>query len=129
MTVPVLQLDDIVVTYGAGPFGAQASTPSSMSASRSPRAKHWEVAGRVRLGEDDARPRLSRPAAADPWRDALWRRAICLPAGRCRGQLSVVLQHPEWALNPRLRCGRSVEEPLALRGAPASERSERVKAI
>ena len=36
-----------------------------------------------------------------------------------RGQLSVVLQHPEWALNPRLRCGASVGEPLAILGRGA----------
>jgi ABC-type glutathione transport system ATPase component len=39
-----------------------------------------------------------------------------------RGQLSVVLQHPEWALNPRLRCGISVAEPLKILGRPAGER-------
>jgi ABC-type glutathione transport system ATPase component len=41
------------------------------------------------------------------------------PFGRLRqrrGQLSVVLQHPEWALNPRLRCGASVGEPLRILG-------------
>ncbi|WP_281966903.1 ATP-binding cassette domain-containing protein [Roseovarius nanhaiticus] len=43
-----------------------------------------------------------------------------------RGQLSVVLQHPEWALNPRLRCGASVGEPLRVLGAPAAARHEAV---
>ncbi|WP_296763195.1 ATP-binding cassette domain-containing protein [Sediminimonas sp.] len=43
-----------------------------------------------------------------------------------RGQLSVVLQHPEWALNPRLRCGVSVAEPLKILGAPAAARREAV---
>ncbi|SLN63345.1 ABC transporter ATP-binding protein [Oceanibacterium hippocampi] len=38
------------------------------------------------------------------------------PAIRREGALSVVLQHPEWALNPRLRCGVSVAEPLTIRG-------------
>ena len=46
---------------------------------------------------------------------------------RRRGQLSVVLQHPEWALNPRLRCGYSIEEPLRILGKPAAERSERAR--
>jgi ABC-type glutathione transport system ATPase component len=32
------------------------------------------------------------------------------------GRMSVVLQQPEWALNPRLRLGRSVVEPLAIAG-------------
>ena len=54
------------------------------------------------------------------------------PFGRLRnraGQLSVVLQFPEWALNPRLRCGRSVEEPLVVLGVGAAERKRRVGAM
>ena len=31
-----------------------------------------------------------------------------------RGKRAVVLQHPEWALNPRLRCGASLVEPLEI---------------
>jgi ABC-type glutathione transport system ATPase component len=45
-------------------------------------------------------------------------------AKRRRGKLQVVLQHPEWSLNPRLRCGTSVAEPLAIlaEGSPAARR-------
>jgi ABC-type glutathione transport system ATPase component len=46
-----------------------------------------------------------------------------------RGQLAVVLQFPEWALNPRLRCGRSVEEPLLVQGVAAVERRARIAAM
>jgi len=49
-------------------------------------------------------------------------------AGRAarRGKLAVVLQHPEWALNPRLRCGISVAEPLAIgRWGDAQTRRDR----
>ncbi|MEO1194107.1 MAG: ATP-binding cassette domain-containing protein [Pseudomonadota bacterium] len=43
------------------------------------------------------------------------------------GKLSVVLQHPEWALNPRLRCGPSVAEPLEIaKWGDAVKRSARV---
>ena len=40
------------------------------------------------------------------------------PRGRraLPGRLAVVLQHPEWALNPRLRAGVSVGEPLRVVG-------------
>lgn len=51
------------------------------------------------------------------------------PFGRLRqrrGQLSVVLQHPEWALNPRLRCGASVGEPLKVIGADTEDRHRAV---
>jgi len=55
------------------------------------------------------------------------------PLGRrrgLRGRLSVVLQHPEWALNPRLRCGLSVAEPLTILGtASAAERRARVATL
>ena len=36
--------------------------------------------------------------------------------GASRGRISVVLQQPEWALNPRLRIGVSVAEPVAVQG-------------
>jgi ABC-type glutathione transport system ATPase component len=34
---------------------------------------------------------------------------------RSSGALGVVFQHPEWALNPRLRCATSIAEPMAIR--------------
>ncbi len=49
---------------------------------------------------------------------------------RREGALGVVFQHPEWALNPRLRCGASVAEPLVIQqlgDAPA--RRQRVEAM
>ena len=50
------------------------------------------------------------------------------PARRSlRGRLSVVLQHPEWALNPRLRCGASVAEPLEILGT--AERAARQRKV
>jgi len=41
-----------------------------------------------------------------------------------RGRAAVVLQQPEWALNPRLRVGTSVAEPLTIQGVPKLERTE-----
>ncbi|TMR04940.1 ABC transporter ATP-binding protein [Actinomadura soli] len=38
-------------------------------------------------------------------------------ARRLRGRLQVVLQNPDWSLNPTLRVWRSVAEPLAVTGA------------
>jgi len=43
-----------------------------------------------------------------------------------RGRASVVLQQPEWALNPRLTIATSVGEPLAVLGVSHGERAERV---
>ena len=36
--------------------------------------------------------------------------------GRFRGKLSVVLQNPDWALNPRLKVATSIVEPLSILG-------------
>ena len=44
-----------------------------------------------------------------------------------RGQLSVVLQQPEWALNPRLTVATSVAEPLAILGK--HNRVQRLSAV
>jgi len=52
------------------------------------------------------------------------------PRDRRRGALAVVFQHPEWALNPRLRCGTSVAEPLVVQGVgDRAARRARVHAI
>jgi ABC-type glutathione transport system ATPase component len=49
---------------------------------------------------------------------------------RRKGELSVVFQHPEWALNPRLRCGTSVAEPLRIQGrGSAAECAKQVAAM
>ena len=47
--------------------------------------------------------------------------------GRLRGRLQIVGQHPEWTLNPRLRAGTSVAEPMAIMGiGTGAERQTRV---
>ena len=47
-----------------------------------------------------------------------------------RGQLQIVLQTPEWSLNPRLRCGTSIGEPLAIeRQGNRDARRKRVEAL
>ncbi len=48
---------------------------------------------------------------------------------RNRGSVQVVLQHPDWALNPSLRVGASIAEPLRVVGRPdRSETRTRVRA-
>ncbi len=47
-----------------------------------------------------------------------------------RGRFQVVLQHPEWSLNPRLRVGTSVAEPLTVgKVGTRTERHEKVGAL
>ena len=43
---------------------------------------------------------------------------------RREGALAVVFQHPEWALNPRLRSGASIAEPLVIQGLGDRTRRE-----
>ncbi|HEX7436200.1 MAG TPA: ATP-binding cassette domain-containing protein [Caldimonas sp.] len=45
---------------------------------------------------------------------------------RREGALAIVFQHPEWALNPRLKSGVSIAEPLVIQGLDRAERSRRV---
>jgi ABC-type glutathione transport system ATPase component len=52
------------------------------------------------------------------------------PRVRRQGALAVVFQHPEWALNPRLRCGVSIAEPLQIQQlGDKAERRRRVIAM
>ncbi len=128
ISAPVVDLDRVVVTYGGGLFGrggfqavkaislqiAPGQTVGLVGESGSGKT----TLGRVCLG--------LQPLSSGTMR-------FCGEAfgalRQRRGQLSVVLQHPEWALNPRLRCGRSVEEPLVVLGMPAKERRGRVAAM
>lgn len=49
---------------------------------------------------------------------------------RHRGRLQAVLQNPSWSLDPRMRCGTSIAEPLSVaRSVTPAERGRRVGAI
>jgi ABC-type glutathione transport system ATPase component len=129
VTEPVVQLKNIVVTFSAGGFRgrhrfdavrnvsleiAPGETLGLVGESGSGKT----TLGRVCLG-------LLPPSSGE----MLFQGAPFGSLRQRRGQLSVVLQHPEWALNPRLRCGRSVEEPLLVLGVSAPERRERIGRI
>lgn len=115
----ILRLDDVTVTYTAGPplrrrrldamravsLGvARGETLGLVGESGSGKS----TACRVALG-------LQRPAAGTVSFDGR-------PFPRRRrvlaGRMQAVLQHPHWSLNPRMRVGTSVAEPLAVLGRP-----------
>ena len=52
-----------------------------------------------------------------------------MPRRHQPGSLAVVLQHPQWSLNPRARVGKSVAEPLVLAGVERAHRQSRVAEI
>ncbi len=128
MSTPVVELEGIVVTYRTGLLGGEgfdAVRDVSLSIGEGETVglvgesgSGKTTLGRVCLG-------LQRPTkgtmrfGGDPFGGLRQR----------RGQLSIVLQHPEWALNPRLRCGASVEEPLLVLGVGSGERKQRVAAM
>jgi ABC-type glutathione transport system ATPase component len=115
MTAPVVELEDVRVSFGGGLLSRRtteavrgvslAVAPGETLGLVGESGSGKTTLGRVCLG-------LLRPTSGVM-------RFGGEPFGRLkdrRGQLSVVLQHPEWALNPRLACGASVAEPLAILG-------------
>lgn len=74
--------------------------------------------GRLCLG-------LLKPTNGQVWFDG----APLSSKRRVKGRLQVVLQNPEWALNPRLLVRVSVAEPLSIVGAPTGERETSVKTM
>ncbi len=125
---PVIALEDVRVTYRGGFLGGTGFDAL--------RGVSLDVAAGETVGlvgeSGSGKTTLARVCLGLLAPTAGQMRFAGQPFGKLRqrrGQLSVVLQHPEWALNPRLRCGRSVEEPLVLIGVPAAERRARVAAI
>ena len=79
--------------------------------------------GRVALG-------LLAPTQGAALFDGQPLNAQASPRLRRSGALAAVFQHPEWALNPRLRCSTSVAEPLHIQGrGSAAERAAAVAAM
>jgi ABC-type glutathione transport system ATPase component len=130
MTLPIVELDDVWLDYAAGRLwgGSRVAAVRGVS---------FAIAGGETLGlvgeSGSGKTSLGRLCLGllRPMRGQV--RFEGRPyAGRAafRGKLAVVLQHPEWALNPRLRCGTSVAEPLAVQGwGNAAARRDRVTAM
>jgi len=126
MTAPVIALEDVSLSYAERWFGGRAvdairGVSLAIAAGETLGLVGESGSGKTSLGKLCLG--LLRPSEGEvrfegqefPGRGAL------------RGKLAVVLQHPEWALNPRLRCGVSVAEPLAVRRwSNAQMRRERV---
>ncbi|GAB5469248.1 MAG: ATP-binding cassette domain-containing protein [Rhodospirillales bacterium] len=111
MTPPVISLREVSLTYrkrgwGGGSVEAVKAVDLDIA--------HGETLGLV--GESGSGKSslgnlclgLQRPSSGE----VLFQGAVFRTRRQLRGKLSIVLQHPEWALNPRLRCGASLAEPL-----------------
>jgi oligopeptide/dipeptide ABC transporter ATP-binding protein len=117
MTSPIVDARDIAVTYTSGPPWDQRVTTAikSVTLSIAPGETVGLVgesgSGKTTLG------RLCLGLVAPSAGSVLFDGKPIGPRHRPpRGQLSVVLQQPEWALNPRLRVATSVAEPLTIQG-------------
>jgi ABC-type glutathione transport system ATPase component len=126
---PVLELEDVRFAYASGPAWARRHVPALHGVSLA--AGRGETVGLV--GESGSGKStigklclgLLRPGSGSVRFDG-----EPLDRDRLRGRLSVVLQHPQWSLDPRLPVGRSVEEPLAIaRVGSRDERRRRVAAM
>ncbi|GLH99023.1 ABC transporter ATP-binding protein [Phytohabitans aurantiacus] len=119
----ILELDNVTVTFTAGPpfrrehvhamrgvslYVAEGETLGLVGESGSGKT----TASRVALG-------LQRPTAG-----AVRFEGKPFPKRRreLAGHMQAVLQHPHWSLNPRMRVGASVAEPLAVLGEKAPDR-------
>lgn len=122
----IVSLEDVFLTYRSGPVWnrriVQAVAGVSLGIARG------EVVGLV--GESGSGKTsigrlclgLLRPSAG-----AILFEGAPVPRRRAMGgRAAVVLQQPEWALNPRLRVGTSVAEPLTIRGVGREARDNRV---
>jgi ABC-type glutathione transport system ATPase component len=129
MSGEVLGLEAVSVTYRSGPFWDRRVVAAVREVSL--RIDDGEILGLV--GESGSgKTTIGRLCLGlvRPERGCVLFRRHPFPAHvmALRGEMGVVLQQPEWALNPRLGVGRSVGEPLAIQGIPPAERQQRVAA-
>ena len=121
MTDAVVAMHKVGVTFTAGPFWDKRTIDAVRGVDLSIAAGETlglvgesgsgkTTIGRLLLGQlAPTRGEVRFLGAAFPRERRARRQALA-------GRLSVVLQQPEWALNPRLRVGASVAEPLAVAG-------------
>jgi ABC-type glutathione transport system ATPase component len=128
MNGEVLGLEDVSVAYSSGPVWNRRRMHAVRNVSLTVSAGEIlglvgesgsgkSTLGRISLG-------LLRP---DTGRVLLRGRPFPKRRTHLKGHIGVVLQHPEWALNPRVTVGYSVGEPLAIQGIRIEQRRPRMQ--
>lgn len=127
---PTIELRGIAVTYRKGPAWRRILVPAVNQVDLT--IERGETVGLV--GESGSGKttlgRVTLGLVKSTAGTFLFEGAPFDPRVRGQGALSVVFQHPEWALNPRLKSGVSVAEPLRIqRLGNRTERTDRVHAM
>ena len=128
MTGAVVDIRGCSVTYRAGPAWNRRRVPALQDVSLSiAEGETLGLVGESGSGKTTFARLCLGLAHPDPGEALFLGEPLRRGRRRGRGQLAVVLQHPDWTLNPRLRTGYSVAEPLAILGRGSrAERRERV---
>jgi ABC-type glutathione transport system ATPase component len=129
MPEPTILLDDVRVTYVQGWMGNRQRVEALRGVSLS--IKRGETVGLV--GESGSGKTtlakvalgLVRPTSGTVVFEG---RPIERRRGAPKGRFQVVLQNPDWSLNPYLRVGSSISEPLAILGiGDRNDRAQRAR--
>ncbi|WP_020672963.1 ABC transporter ATP-binding protein [Amycolatopsis nigrescens] len=131
MSEPVLELDDVTVTFTAGP--PLRRRPVHAMRNVTLRLAPGETVGLVgESGSGKTTTSMVALGLRTPTTGAVRFEGEPFPKRRraLAGRMQAVLQHPQWSLDPRMRVGRSVGEPLTVLGEESrAEQDERTLAI
>jgi ABC-type glutathione transport system ATPase component len=126
----VVELRQLVVTYRKGPPWRRTAVPAlkgvnlAIAAGQTLGLVGESGSGKTTLG------RVALGLVAPTQGAVLFDGQPLHARLRRTGALAVVFQHPEWALNPRLRCATSIAEPLHIQGrGSAAERTAAVATL
>ncbi|MGW0202506.1 ABC transporter ATP-binding protein [Nonomuraea sp. NPDC003201] len=116
----ILELDDVTVTFAAGPplrrIHLDAMRHVSLSVAEGETLGLVGESGSGKTTSSRVALGLQRPTSGAVRFDG---RPFPKRRRELAGRMQAVLQHPHWSLNPRMRVGQSVAEPLDVLGRPA----------
>ncbi|TMR97969.1 ATP-binding cassette domain-containing protein [Nonomuraea basaltis] len=118
----ILELDDVTVTFTAGPplrrIHLDAMKHVSLSVAEGETLGLVGESGSGKTTTSRVALGLHRPTSGAVRFDG---RPFPRRRRELAGRMQAVLQHPHWSLNPRMRVGQSVAEPLTVLGRPAGD--------